>query len=80
MPYDPMLVQPMREDMTSMNVEELKDAAAVDTGHGRFTVNAVANIDSDTTYDEWSQNDANFMCNGSTAGGTCDGLGDDVEY
>lgn len=30
MPYDPMLVQPMREDMTSMNVEELKDAAAVD--------------------------------------------------
>lgn len=30
MPYDPMLVQPMREDMTSMNVEELVDAAAVD--------------------------------------------------
>ncbi len=30
MPYDPMLVAPMREDMTSMNVEELVDAAAVD--------------------------------------------------
>ena len=30
MPYDPMLVQPMREDMTSMNAEELMDAAAVD--------------------------------------------------
>jgi putative YphP/YqiW family bacilliredoxin len=30
MPYDPMLVQPMREDMTSMQVEELMDAAAVD--------------------------------------------------
>ena len=30
MPYDPMLVQPMREDMLSMNAEELKDAAAVD--------------------------------------------------
>ncbi len=30
MPYDPMLVQPMREDMTSMNAEELLDAAAVD--------------------------------------------------
>ena len=30
MPYDPMLVQPMREDMTSMEVEELLDAAQVD--------------------------------------------------
>lgn len=30
MPYDPMLVQPMREDMTSMQVEELTDGAAVD--------------------------------------------------
>ncbi len=30
MPYDPMLVQPMREDMTAMQVEELTDAAAVD--------------------------------------------------
>ena len=30
MPYDPALVQPMRDDMTSMDVEELMDAAAVD--------------------------------------------------
>jgi putative YphP/YqiW family bacilliredoxin len=30
MPYDPMLVAPMREDMTSMQVEELCDASAVD--------------------------------------------------
>jgi putative YphP/YqiW family bacilliredoxin len=30
MPYDPMLVQPMRDDMTSMSVEELMDAAQVD--------------------------------------------------
>jgi len=30
MPYDPMLVQPMREDMLSMNAEELTDPAAVD--------------------------------------------------
>ena len=28
MPYDPVLVQPMRDDMTSMQVEELLDAAA----------------------------------------------------
>ena len=30
MPYDPMLVQPMRDDMTSMAVEELLDASQVD--------------------------------------------------
>lgn len=30
MPYDPVLVQPMRNDMTSMKVEELTTAAAVD--------------------------------------------------
>jgi putative YphP/YqiW family bacilliredoxin len=30
MPYDPMLVQPMRDDMTSMSVEELRDATQVD--------------------------------------------------
>ena len=30
MPYDPMLVQPMREEMTSMKAEELMDAAAVE--------------------------------------------------
>lgn len=30
MPYDPMMVQPMRDDMTSMQVEELKDAGDVD--------------------------------------------------
>ncbi len=28
--YDPALVQPMRDDMTSMNAEELTDPAAVD--------------------------------------------------
>ena len=30
MPYDPMLVAPMREDMTSMDVEELTTPAQVD--------------------------------------------------
>jgi len=30
MPYDPMLVQPMRDDMTSMSAEELMDAGQVD--------------------------------------------------
>lgn len=30
MPYDPMLVQPMREELTTLGVEELTDAAAVD--------------------------------------------------
>ena len=30
MPYDPMLVEPMREDMRSMSVQELLDPAAVD--------------------------------------------------
>jgi putative YphP/YqiW family bacilliredoxin len=30
MPYDPMLVQPMRDDMTSMSAEELRDTAEVD--------------------------------------------------
>jgi len=35
MPYDPMLVQPMRDDMTSMQVEELRDAAAVEAFMGR---------------------------------------------
>jgi putative YphP/YqiW family bacilliredoxin len=30
MPYDPMMVQPMRDDMTSMQVEELRDAGEVD--------------------------------------------------
>ena len=31
MPYDPVLVQPMRDDMTSMNVEELTNSDEVDT-------------------------------------------------
>ena len=30
MPYDPMLVQPMREELTTLGVEELTDATAVD--------------------------------------------------
>ena len=30
MPYDPMLVQPMRDDMTSMDAEELLDPSQVD--------------------------------------------------
>ncbi len=30
MPYDPVLVQPMREDMTSMGATELRTAAEVD--------------------------------------------------
>ncbi|MDA1195629.1 MAG: BrxA/BrxB family bacilliredoxin [Planctomycetota bacterium] len=31
MPYDPMLVEPMRQDMRAMSVEELLDASAVDS-------------------------------------------------
>lgn len=30
MPYDPMLVQPMREELTTLGVEELLDASQVD--------------------------------------------------
>lgn len=30
MPYDPMLVQPMREELTSIGVQELRTAAEVD--------------------------------------------------
>ncbi|MDF1700086.1 MAG: BrxA/BrxB family bacilliredoxin [Planctomycetota bacterium] len=30
MPYDPMLVEPMREDMRAMSVQELTDPAGVD--------------------------------------------------
>lgn len=30
MPYDPMLVQPMREELTSIGVKELRTAAEVD--------------------------------------------------
>ena len=31
MPYDPMLVQPMREELTRIGVQELRSAADVDT-------------------------------------------------
>ena len=31
MPYDPMLVQPMREELTSLGVKELRTAEDVDT-------------------------------------------------
>ena len=31
MPYDPRLVQPMREELTSIGVRELRDAAEVDS-------------------------------------------------
>jgi prepilin-type N-terminal cleavage/methylation domain-containing protein len=55
-------------------------AAAVDVVHGRFTHNAVGNIDGDAFLDEWSQNDANWLCNGSVAGGSCDNLGSDIRY
>lgn len=35
MPYDPMLVQPMRNELTSIGVEELRSAAEVDTAFSR---------------------------------------------
>jgi hypothetical protein len=40
----------------------------------------VGNIDGDAFLDEWSQNDANWLCNGSVAGGSCDNLGSDIRY
>ena len=35
MPYDPMLVQPMREELSTLGVEELVDEAAVESFMGR---------------------------------------------
>jgi len=35
MPYDPMLVQPMREELTSLGVEELLSASEVDAAMAR---------------------------------------------
>lgn len=35
MPYDPMLVQPMREELTSLGIEELLTAADVDAAMSR---------------------------------------------
>lgn len=35
MPYDPMLVQPMREELTSLGIEELRTAAEVDAALSR---------------------------------------------
>jgi type IV pilus assembly protein PilA len=55
-------------------------AAAVDVKYGRFTHNAVGNIDGDAFFDEWSQNDGNWLCNGSVATGSCDNLGSDIDF
>jgi putative YphP/YqiW family bacilliredoxin len=47
MPYDPNLVQPMREELTRIGVQELRDAAAVDafmaqkSGTAMIVVNSV---------------------------------------
>ncbi len=47
MPYDPALVQPMRDELTRLGVEELRTAAAVDafmadrTGLALLVVNSV---------------------------------------
>ncbi len=35
MPYDPMLVQPMREELTALGIEELRTAADVDVAMAR---------------------------------------------
>jgi type IV pilus assembly protein PilA len=54
-------------------------APAVDSTLGLFTVTASGNIDSDTFLDGWEINDANQLCNGSTASGSCDGAANDVD-
>jgi putative YphP/YqiW family bacilliredoxin len=35
MPYDPMLVQPMREELTALGIQELRTAADVDAAMAR---------------------------------------------
>ena len=35
MPYDPILVQPMREELTRLGVQELRTAEEVDTALGK---------------------------------------------
>lgn len=53
-------------------------SAAVSTHDGLFTANAGGNIDSDTFVDAWCVNDANQLCNGTPASGSCGTEGNDV--
>jgi type IV pilus assembly protein PilA len=56
------------------------EAVAVDTQYGKFTSNAMGNIDSDSAFDDgWMINDNNQLCNGSTSTGSCDNAQNDVE-
>ena len=55
------------------------DAATVDTEYGKFTANAMGNIDTDNFLDGWMINDGNVLCNGSLASGTCNNAQNDVE-
>ena len=54
-------------------------AAAVDTSLGTFTVNASANIDSDTFVDGWAINDGNALCNGVATKLVCNNAANDVD-
>ena len=56
------------------------NAAAVSPALGKFTANAMGNIDSDSFLDGWMINDSNFLCNGSLASGSCDNAQNDVEH
>ena len=55
-------------------------AAACTVTSGLFTANSAGNIDSDAFVDAWVVNNANQLCNGMPAGGTCGTLANDVEY
>ena len=71
----------VQRDGTHSGSVSAASAAAVDTGLGTFTINAVGNIDSDTFMDEWGMNDSNVLCNGTATAdaSTCDEAGNDVD-
>lgn len=46
MPYDPVMVQPMRDELTQVGVEELLDGAAVDAFLGNKTGTALVLVNS----------------------------------
>ena len=46
MPYDPILVQPMREELTRLGVQELRTAEEVDTALGRQTGSTMVVVNS----------------------------------
>jgi putative YphP/YqiW family bacilliredoxin len=64
MPYDPMLVQPMREELTKLGVKELLTAADVDTAIAQHGVTMVV---------------VNSVC-GCAAGGARPGVAKALEH